>query len=413
MTRRVLYVSYNSLIEPLGPTQILPYVLGLSELFDMSVLSYDKPVRTPEDDARDSATTAERLSAHGVAWIRLRYHRRPSVPATIFDIACGVWRVLREHRRRPFHLLHARGYVPAAIACAVKKCTGVPFLFDIRGLQAEEYVDAGLWDRTGVPYRLTKFVEQWILRDTDGINTLTEAVRPVLREFPGLRGRPTLPPWSVIPTCVDLDHFRFDVVARHKMRARLNVGDRPVLVYSGSIGTWYQLSEMLDFYVTARERWPGLFLLVLVNRSPAEVVTALEEREVSACDFDVRWAHHDEMPAYLSASDAAVAFIRPSLSKQSSAPTKYAEYLACGLPFAATSGVGDIDALLAGSGVGVLVTTHSQEAHKAAADQLRVLAESRDRAGCRTVAEREFSMVSRALPAYRELYAQMFRGAAV
>jgi glycosyltransferase involved in cell wall biosynthesis len=409
---RVLYISYNGLIEPLGSTQILPYVLALAEGFAITILSFEKPVRTPEEDRRDAAATGALLSRHGIAWIPLRYHRRPSLPATAFDIAAGTVRALREHRRQPFQLTHARGYVPAAIACLVKTFAGVPFIFDIRGLNAEEYVDAGLWTRGSVAFHLTKRVEQWILRNADGLNTLTEAVRPLLRTFPGLRQRPSLPPWTVIPTCVDLEHFTFDPAARQRVRAALGIAERPVLVYSGSIGTWYQLDEMLDFYVAARDRWPGLFFLALVNRSPDMVDGACARHGVSPGDHAVVWARHDEVPAYLSAADAAVAFIRPSISKQSSSPTKYGEYLSCGLPFAATAGVGDVDALLLGSTAGVLVAEHTREAYHAAADRLRALAERGDRAGCRVVAEREFSVVSRAFPAYRDLYQRILQGAA-
>ena len=113
---RVLLVSYNSLIEPLGPTQILPYVCGLADTFEMTALSFEKRVRSPKEDARDREATARLLSDHGVRWIQLRYHKRPSVPATLFDIASGVGRIVWEHGRQPFDLLHARGYVPAAIA---------------------------------------------------------------------------------------------------------------------------------------------------------------------------------------------------------------------------------------------------------------------------------------------------------
>jgi L-malate glycosyltransferase len=401
---RVLFVSYNALIEPLGPTQILPYVLGLSASFDVSVLSFEKPVRSAEADAADTRATEALLARHGVAWIRLRYHKSPSLPATLYDIRCGIRRIVAEHRRRPFALVHARGYVPSAIAWGVRKRTGVPFLFDIRGLQAEEYADAGHWDPRGVRFRLTKWMEQRVLRDADGLVTLTEAIRPILRRFPGLARRPALPPWSVIPSCVNLDHFRFTAEGRQQVRDRLGIGARPVLVYSGSVGTWYQLDAMLDFYQVARDRWPGLFFLALVNRSPETVTDALRARGIPDGDFAVTWARHDEVPAYLSAADAAVAFIRPCLSKLSSSPTKYAEYLACGLPFAANAGVGDVDALLAESGAGALVSTHSREAHAAAADRLRALAERRDRGRWREVAEQRFSVERRALPAYRDLY---------
>jgi glycosyltransferase involved in cell wall biosynthesis len=404
---RVLFVSYNSLIEPLGPTQILPYVCGLAASHEMTVLSFEKPVRSPEDDRRNAAATEALLADQGIEWLRLKYHKRPSLPATLFDIAAGIERIRRAHARQPFDLVHARGYVPGAIAYGVKKRIGLPFLFDIRGLQAEEYADAGHWSERSLRYRLTKWAEQHVLATADGIVTLTEAIRPVVRDFPGLRRRAALPPWAVIPSCVDLDHFRFDAAGRTRVRQQLGIGARPVLVYSGSIGTWYMLSEMLDFYQVARERWPGLFFLALVNREPADVLSALRARGIPEGDFAVSWASHAEMRDYLSAADAGLAFIRPCLSKQSSSPTKYAEYLACGLPFAANSGVGDVDRLLSSSGAGVLVADHSRESYGAAADSLRALAEADNRCRWRLVAEQEFSADARAIPAYRTMYARI------
>ena len=402
---RVLFISYNALIEPLGPTQILPYVVRLGDSCEMVVLSFEKRVRSAEEDARDTRETEGLLSARGIRWIRLRYHKRPSLPATLFDIARGVLRIVREHRRQRFDLLHARGYVPAAIAWAVKKCVGVPFLFDIRGLHAEEYADAGHWDVRGLKFRLTKRVEQRILHEADGIVTLTQAIRPALQEFDGLKGRTPPPPWSVIPTCVDLEHFSFDAAGRQRIREELRIGDRPVLVYAGSIGTWYQLDEMLNFFQAARERWPRLFFLALVNRSPETVAGALAARGIGPDDYAAIWARHAEMPAYLSAADAGLAFIRPCLSKRSSSPTKYAEYLACGLPIVANSGVGDVDEFLARTGAGVIVAEHSSQAYQAAADRIRDLATAANRDRWRAVAQSEFSVVSRACPAYRDLYA--------
>ena len=406
---RVLFISYNALIEPLGPTQILPYVCRLADTCEIAVLSFEKRVRSAEDDARDTSEIDRLLGARGIRWIRLRYHKRPSLPATLFDIFRGVLRIVGEHRRQRFDLLHARGHVPATIAWAVKKRTAVPFLFDIRGLQAEEYADAGNWDVRGLKFRLTKRVERAILHEADGIVTLTNAVRPALQEFDGLKGRATAPPWSVIPTCVDLDHFAFDDAGRRRVRAHLKVGDRPVLVYEGSIGNCYQLEEMLDFYQAARQRWAGLFFLALVNRSPATVAGALAARGIAADDYAVTWARHADMPAYLSAADAGIAFIRRDLSGRSSSPTKYAEYLACGLPIVANAGVGDVDDLLERTGAGVLVTDHSSEAYHAAADRIRALAMPANRDRWRAVAESEFSVASRAYPAYQQLYARIIK----
>src|SRR5262245_46872934 len=91
---RVLFISYNALIEPLGPTQILPYICGLADSYDMSVLSFEKRVRSAAEDARDTAAIDRMLTARAVRWIRLPYHKRPSLPATLLDIALGARRVV-------------------------------------------------------------------------------------------------------------------------------------------------------------------------------------------------------------------------------------------------------------------------------------------------------------------------------
>ena len=184
-----------------------------------------------------------------------------------------------------------------------------------------------------------------------------------------------------------------------------------MLVYAGSIGTYYLLDEMLDFYQAARERWPGLFFLALVNRSPETVAGALAARGIAAGDYAATWARHAEMPAYLSAADAGLAFVRPCLSKRSSSPTKYAEYLACGLPIVVNAGVGDVEDLLARTGAGVVVAAHTPAAYLAAADRIRGLATAANRPRWRAVAESEFSVASRACPAYRDLYAGILRAA--
>ncbi len=401
---RILFISYNSLIEPLGLSQIVSYVRLLAADYRMTVLSFEKAVRSPQDDERDRRRMKSHLEKDGVEWVRLRYHKRPSLLATIYDIVRGIYLVSREHAREPFALVHARGYVPGAIAWGLKRLLGLPYIFDIRGIQAEEYVDAGHWDPRGISFRITKRVEQWILHDADGLVTLTNAIRPILCDFPGLLSRPALPPWNVIPSCVDLDHFFFREEGRKRVRAELGVGDRPILVYAGSVGTWYLLDEMLDFYGVARNSWPDLFFLILANTEPENVSAALrrfgiDERK----DAAVRRVRFEEMPDYLSASDAGIAFIRPCLSKLSSCPTKYAEYLACGLPIVVNSGVGDVETLVKNQPAGVLIEGFNHENYTQATKQMRSYL-FRNRNAFREIAVKHFSMKNRAYPAYRDLY---------
>lgn len=402
----MLFISYNGLIEPLGPTQIVPYVQALASDYRMTVVSFEKTVRSPAEDASEQKKMESHLQEQGIQWIRLRYHKWPSLPATLYDIARGIWQAARENSREQVALVHARGYVPGAMAWGLKQWLGIPYLFDIRGLQAEEYVDAGQWQAHEFRFWLTKRVEQWILRDTDGIVTLTEAIRPVLSDFSGLRSRPVLPPWEVIPCCVDLDHFRFREDGRRRVREEFEMGERPVLVYAGSIGTWYLLEEMASFFKVARRTLPELFFLILANGSRDAVWTALRKHGIDDKDAAVHWARFEELPDYLSAADAGIAFIRPCLSKRSSSPTKYAEYLACGLPIVINSGIGDADALVEQEDTGVLVRGFDPGEYTRATSELRKQM-LRTRAAFRKIGEKHFSLLTRAYPAYRRLYKQI------
>ena len=62
--------------------------------------------------------------------------------------------------RKGIDVVHARGHVPGLMGLALERLLGVKLLFDLRGLMAEEYVEAGRWRRDGVAFRATKWVEE-------------------------------------------------------------------------------------------------------------------------------------------------------------------------------------------------------------------------------------------------------------
>ena len=60
------------------------------------------------------------------------------------------------------------------MASVVCRRRGLPLVFDLRGLLAEEYVDNGNWRRGGLKYSLTTAMERRLLRSASGIVMLTE-----------------------------------------------------------------------------------------------------------------------------------------------------------------------------------------------------------------------------------------------
>jgi hypothetical protein len=173
--RSVLFISYNGMLDPLGQTQVLPYLKQLSRRgVRFTLLSFERGFAFQEQERCE--LLRKELAADNIEWHYLRYHQKPSLPATVFDVANGVRYARKLVRRNKIELVHARSHIPATIALALKKQFGVKMIFDMRGLLADEYVDANHWQKGSAPYRLTKFVERRALGAAEGIVTLTDRI---------------------------------------------------------------------------------------------------------------------------------------------------------------------------------------------------------------------------------------------
>jgi glycosyltransferase involved in cell wall biosynthesis len=395
---RSLYVCYLSLDDPLVRTQVVAYVAGLAaqgHVVHLLTFETSRLTRARRRELR-AQMRAERIHWHG-----LRYHKRPSLPATVFDTLLGAAVVAGLVRRFGLQAVHARSHIPAAMALLARRAARFELLFDIRGILAQEYVDMGNWRRGSVPFRLTAWVQGAGIRAAEGLVVLTHAVRRVLFS-------PEDPRVEVIPCCADVEAVEGAQPRRAEMRAALGLEDRTILLYVGKLGGWYLQREMVEFYVRAKRRIPDLHLLVLTQSDRALIDTELAAEGVAASDCTVRSAPAPEVPAYLAAADAALAFIRPTYSKISSSPTKIGEYLAAGLPVVTGRGVGDVDAVLDRYGIGVVLDDFGSEALERGAEALRAAIGDREQAErARRCAHAELSLHEIGIPAYARLYERL------
>jgi glycosyltransferase involved in cell wall biosynthesis len=396
------------MLDPLGQTQVLPYLKQLAEVgVEFTLLSFERAVAYTDEGRERCSRLHDELKQHGIDWHWLPYHKTPSLPATAYDVFAGYRVARRLARDNQIELVHARSHIPATIALRLKRRLRTKMIFDVRGLLADEYVDANHWRKDSVPYRLTKNAERRALTGTDGVVTLTQKIWDVIKDWDSLRNRNL--PHAVVPCCADLELFRFDAAARAARRRELGIEDRFVLVYSGSIDGWYLTEEMCDFFVTLRNQKPNAFFLWLTTGNRERIRRLMADRGFSKDDFQIISALPADVPSYLSAADAGLAFIKNCFSKQASSPTKYAEYLGCGLPLVINAGIGDSDALIDDEKVGALVRRFDQEEYARAAAAVEVMtrevAQTRQRT--REVAERLLDVRRVGRERYVELYEQV------
>jgi glycosyltransferase involved in cell wall biosynthesis len=343
----VLYITYDGLTDPLGRSQVLPYLIGLAKRgHRITVLSCEKPDRMDRDGER----IRKLCEGVGIGWQPLKYHKKPPILSSALDAAALERAALRLHREQPFDIVHCRSYIPARAGLALKQRYGVRFLFDMRGFWPDEKIEGNNWN-LGNPlyravYRYFKRLESRLLRGADHIISLTEAGKVQLLTRPELQSH--APPITVIPCCVDFAHFPLATVrARAAARNRLGIAtDASVLAYLGSLGSWYMLDEMLDFFSVYETRYRDSKFLFITPDSPGAIATAAAARGIDPDRLIIRSASREEVPSLMSAGDLGVFFIEPVFSKTASSPTKMGEMLAVGLPILTNAGVGDVEAIV-------------------------------------------------------------------
>src|SRR5215467_455359 len=98
MKKAALYICYYNITEPLVQTQVVAYLRELAGRgVEIHLLTFERE-RHSVDKQR---LIRDELGRDGIHWHWLRYHQRPSLPATVYDIAAGTLaaiQICRKHK---------------------------------------------------------------------------------------------------------------------------------------------------------------------------------------------------------------------------------------------------------------------------------------------------------------------------
>ena len=123
--------------------------------------------------------------------------------------------------------------------------------------------------------------------------------------------------------------------------------------------------------------------------------------------MDLISADHSEVPKLISQMDASIFFIKPSFSKQGSAPTKLAELLGCGIPCLVNSGVGDMAQIINSEKVGVALEKFENHELRNGLIKLISLTKEKDiEKRCIEAAHKFFSLEDGVLK-YKKIYKEL------
>lgn len=366
----VLYLTSEGLTEPIGYSQILPFLCDLSKkgvrIYVLSLENehmYKKGKKRIEDIVNNAGIKWDVIVDSNkipvVSFFR-NYHRIKSHASRLCKIVS-------------FDIVHCRSYPVANIGMYLKRRYQIKFLFDMRMFYADDKADTHTWKVGNPVYRMMylyfKNKEKKLFNLSDYIVTKTETSKKILIQDYNVQI-----PISVIPSCVDFNHFRRDAItteSQNELREKLGITkDDFIISYIGSLGNCYMLNEMMDFVSELMKVKVQTKFLVITPDSEDIVLSSAKRYGIDEKKIIVDFALRNQMPLYISITDVSIFFIRPVFSKKASSPKKMGEVLSLGIPIITNKHVGDVDAIVENGKFGLLIEDFSTNSYQQVISQL-------------------------------------------
>ena len=379
----ILYITYDGLLEPLGMSQVWQYVRKLSKDHKIIIVSFEK-----DNNVNDLDSVIKDVEFHGVSWYRLKYHKRPSLLATTYDVLIGFVFSFYLIKKRGIDVIHARSYVPSLIALMLNITLKTKFLFDMRGFWADEKVDGGTWGKRSLIYKIVKSLECSFFQRCSSVVSLTNAGKKDISSLHCMKNANK--DIVVIPTCVNMNTFNCN---NYSISNKSTRDFDLVLGYIGSVGTFYLFDEVLKS-LACFNKYGVRTKLLIVNRGQHEYIgRKIFESKIDKKYIEIKSASYKDIPNEICKVDAGIFYIKPTFSKRSSSPTRLGEFLSCGKPCISNYGVGDTKHTIESNNVGVILNGFLKSDHKSGVEKLLKLITDKDlKNRCLSVAKNTYSL---------------------
>ena len=232
----------------------------------------------------------------------------------------------------------------------------IVFYYDARGAAFEEnkYSAEKIHDYSSRKQKMindTYYLEHKTLCAANKIFTVSIALQKYFQKTYNLVDER----FVLYPCLSDSSKFFFSPDLRLEVRRNLNIESQTkVFIYSGGTGLWHLSEKLFMFFAQVLKNFNDSLLLYLTKDKTIvdKSIANFPELKSKVKCFSVS---NEEVCRYLNAADYGFLFRDNRIMNNVAAPTKFAEYILCGLPVIISEGIGDYSELTNKHNLGVII----------------------------------------------------------
>ncbi|MAV82976.1 MAG: hypothetical protein CMI90_05905 [Pelagibacteraceae bacterium] len=336
--KKVLFISYDGILEPLGFSQILSYLLPLSKSNKLTVFSFEKKIDLENND--HYVKIKNLMDKHNITWKYFIYKKNYFKYINILKV---FFYSLYYAYTNKINIIHARSYIPALISYFIKKFINIKLIFDMRGFWINERVEWNIWSKKSLIYIFFKYYEKKIIYNSDAIITLTQIASKIIKNKYSISNSKIK--FESIPTCVKLN--------ANPIKFNTNK-DNIIISHLGAIGTRYDFDKYLRLGNLLNKRL-NIFHSIINKGEHDYIIDKFTKNNTELLDYEIKYSLPYDINKCLEKVDIGVFFPVKGFYLNGYFPTKLGEFLTNGIPIITSKINEDVDSIILKNKIGIII----------------------------------------------------------
>ncbi len=315
--KTIKFITYDGILEPIGDSQVLSYLKYISKTHYIKLLSYEK--KNDLKNIKNIKIKKKYLKKLNIEWKILKYHDYLSFISTLHNIINGYIDNIIDLIKRKIDIFHIRGPLPGLLIIPFLYFFNIKFIFDMRGFWADEKVDRLGWEKNSIIYKFFKKIEKILLLKSNSVVCLTKDSKKILIDNYKIDKNKI----TIIPTCVDLDYYKFK-----EKRNKKNIN----FCHLGSLESAYNIEKIINFFNSLLKFNKKIKIFFYTNQNPKKLNYLMKKYNIPKKNYTIENLDKKKLINKLKYIDIGIFCCNKNFSIKGSFPTKIGEFLASGIP---------------------------------------------------------------------------------